>query len=378
MRHKLAPGPLHHMRENDDVDRPRTRTAALAFSVVALTAGIAGATALVYHYRFKVIADALVAVGATGFAAVTAFHFGIVGACGIAWFVLVPGRSRPSPWVFILGRLVRNGASEALPLSQASGFIMGSRAATAAGLPGAMSVASTVVDITMELLGELIYVAIGLGILARLHPGTALESWVGTGLLAATVVAIAYAAAQRRGFAFIERLANLAPQGAGVAAGAAALQGCMDEIYGRFRGPLLGFALHLVCWIAGAVEAWFAFKLMGISPGFVVVLSIEGLVTAARALAFAIPGAFGVQEGAYVVVGAMFGVGPGAVLALSLLKRARDLVLGLPPLLAWQFLEGNQVRHRRKAHEGAGTGVIDSRQAPNAATLAEPPTHHSA
>ncbi len=363
MRRELASGPLNDMREIRDA-----RKVALAFSILALIAGSGGAGLLVYHYGFKVIADALVAMGAAGFAAVIAFHLGIVAVCGVAWFVLVPESNRPSPWAFILGRLVRNGASEALPLSQAGGFIMGSRAATAAGLPGAMSVASTVVDITMELLGELIFVAVALAILARMHPGTALESWVATGLVGATVVAMVYAMAQRRGFAFIERVANRAPQGAGLAAGAATLQGCMDDIYGQLRGPLLGFLLHLACWLASAVEAWFALKLMGTSPGFAVVLSIEGLVSAARALAFAVPGALGVQEGAYVVVGAMFGVSPGVVLALSLLKRARDLVLGVPPLVAWQFLEGNRIWRRRAPRENA----IDTRRTPQpAAALAD-------
>lgn len=351
---------MHKIR---DARPQRTRNVALALSILALTAGGAGAGLLVYHYGFKVIAGALVALGIAGLAAVTAFHLGIVAACGVAWFVLVPQSDRPSPWAFILGRMVRNGASEVLPLSQAGGFIMGARAATAAGLPGAMSIASTVADITMELLGELIFVGIALAILARLHPGTALESWVATGLVGATAVAMVYAMAQRRGFAFIERVANRAPQGAGLAAGAATLQGCMDDIYGRLRGPLLGFLMHLACWLASAVEAWFALRLMGTSPGFAVVLSIEGLVTAARALAFAIPSALGVQEGAYVVVGAMFGVSADALLALSLLKRARDLVLGLPPLLAWQFLEGNRFWHRSAPREAA----IDTRRTPQPA-----------
>jgi hypothetical protein len=33
-------------------------------------------------------------------------------------------------------------------------------------------------------------------------------------------------------------------------------------------------------------------------------------------------------------------------LALSLLKRARDLVLGLPVLAAWQLLEGRRLWRR--------------------------------
>jgi putative membrane protein len=327
----------------------RTRYWVAFLPALVLIAGIAAVATLVAHYGFHVIGDALIAVGVMGFAAITGFHLGIVVLCGVAWFVLVPESHRSSAWPFILGRLVRNGGSEALPLSQFGGFVIGSRAATAAGVPGAMSFASTVVDITMELLGEIIYVALALGILLALRPRTGLETWVAAGLAAATLLAIAYGALQRRGFAILERIARTAPQGAGVAAGAASLQNCIDEIYRRFRGPLLSFLLHLFAWLAGAVEAWFALKLMGTSPGLAAVFSIEGLLCAARAIAFAVPGAFGVQEGAYVLLGGLYGVTPTSILALSLLKRARDLMLGVPPLLAWQFIEGRRLQQRESA-----------------------------
>jgi hypothetical protein len=37
-----------------------------------------------------------------------------------------------------------------------------------------------------------------------------------------------------------------------------------------------------------------------------------------------VPNAVGVQEGAYILLGAIFGLSAETVLALSLLKRARD------------------------------------------------------
>src|SRR6185437_5740604 len=45
------------------------------------------------------------------------------------------------------------------------------------------------------------------------------------------------------------------------------------------------------------------------------------------------------QEGAYVVAGAALGLPPDLALGLSLLKRARDVVLGIPALAAWHLLE---------------------------------------
>ena len=60
---------------------------------------------------------------------------------------------------------------------------------------------------------------------------------------------------------------------------------------------------------------------------------MESLGQAIRGAAFAIPGALGVQEGGYLLLAPLVGLPPDAGLALSLAKRARELLLGLPGLL---------------------------------------------
>jgi glycosyltransferase 2 family protein len=69
-----------------------------------------------------------------------------------------------------------------------------------------------------------------------------------------------------------------------------------------------------------------------------------------------VPGAIGVQEAAYAVLGPVFGLAVPAALALSLLKRARDIVLAIPILLAWQAEEG---RHALRACRNAARLVVD-------------------
>jgi hypothetical protein len=55
----------------------------------------------------------------------------------------------------------------------------------------------------------------------------------------------------------------------------------------------------------------------------------------------------GVQEGSYVVLCAIFGLDAPTALAFSLVKRARDALVGGPAVLAWQFLE-------RRRRDGRG------------------------
>jgi hypothetical protein len=76
---------------------------------------------------------------------------------------------------------------------------------------------------------------------------------------------------------------------------------------------------------------------------------IESLLYAIRTLAFAVPNAVGVQEGAYVLIGASFGLAPDMALALSLVKRARDLAIGLPALGVWQIVESRRLWRSRPA-----------------------------
>jgi uncharacterized membrane protein YbhN (UPF0104 family) len=65
-------------------------------------------------------------------------------------------------------------------------------------------------------------------------------------------------------------------------------------------------------------------------------LIIESLIQALSSSAFVVPGALGVQEGGFMVIGALVGLGPDVALALALGRRARDIMLLLPALIAWQ------------------------------------------
>jgi len=98
--------------------------------------------------------------------------------------------------------------------------------------------------------------------------------------------------------------------------------------------------------VASAIEIWIALRLAGTPLAFSAVIVIESLLYAIRTVAFAIPNAVGVQEGAYIVLGAAFGLTPEMALALSLLKRARDLAIGLPALGVWQAVEGGRLWRR--------------------------------
>lgn len=102
------------------------------------------------------------------------------------------------------------------------------------------------------------------------------------------------------------------------------------------------FAVHLSGWLGTALWAWIALRLIGRPVSFPLVFAIEAILSGIRSAAVFVPGAIGVQEASYVLIGPLFGIPPPAGIALSLLKRARDVALGVPVLLAWQFAEGGR------------------------------------
>ncbi|MBY0277851.1 lysylphosphatidylglycerol synthase domain-containing protein, partial [Candidatus Binatia bacterium] len=105
----------------------------------------------------------------------------------------------------------------------------------------------------------------------------------------------------------------------------------------RERSRLLAsWGWHLASWLAGAGEVWLALYFLGHPVDVGTALLLESLGQAVRAAAFAVPGALGVQEGGFVVLGAALGIGAETCLALSIAKRAREILLGVPGLVAWQ------------------------------------------
>lgn len=320
--------------------------------ILLIAAGIAAMAVLVMHFGAEAVGAALVAVGFGGFATVVAIHTALIALMGLAWGALLPSSKA---WVAIWGRFVRDAGSEVLPLSQVGGYVLGTRAVALVGVPATQGAASTIVDVTLEFVAQLAYVALGLVWLLHLHTDGIAPQFVVLGLAAASCLAVAFVVVQRRGVRYADRIARALGQGWAekTAAGAAALHEALEAIYSR-RGPIwLSFLLHLACWIASASEVWVALWFAGQPLPFCDAMIIESLVYAIRTTAFVVPNSVGVQEGAYILLGGAFGLSPEMALALSFLKRARDLTIGLPVVALWQAVEGGRIARRLSAKAAA-------------------------
>src|SRR2546421_313679 len=172
--------------------------------IIAAILGLAMIGALVGYFGAGAVVRSLRAIGWAGFSAICVIHLAVISLEGIAWRLLVPGAQA---WAFVWGRLIRDAGSEVLPVSQMGGCVLGARAVALAGVPGSVAAATTMVDLTLEFVAKLAYMAIGLILLIHLRPGMPVSLPVTFGLAATGLFALAFVIVQRHGFAFFDRIA---------------------------------------------------------------------------------------------------------------------------------------------------------------------------
>ena len=306
------------------------------------------ATAIIAYFNYHAVLAAMAPLGLSGSVAVITVQLAVMVPLGLAWFLVAPD----APWrhfgTFVWGRLMREAASDVLPFSQLGGFVIATRAMMLGGVAGSMAVGSGVVDLTVEIVAQLIYTLIGIALLVTrlgVHSGADhLVYSVLIGLLIVALLVAGFIFAQRRGLAPLERLAHrIAPS---AAEHSAEVNRIVGASYAQPMHLWAGLATHIGCWVASAGGTWLILLLIGRHMPFPSVVAIESLLFAIKNAAFVVPTGIGIQEGAYAILGPLFGLPAEAALALSLLKRGRDIVIGIPVLLVWQLTEGRRTRGR--------------------------------
>jgi putative membrane protein len=327
--------------------------------VIIAALGLALVLYLVTRVGLGAVFSAAVAVGWSGFGILCLYAFALFPLLGTAWYVLFPDRSVNGLRILVWARMVRDAATEVLPFSQLGGIVLGARAAILHGVAPPLAFASLIVDVTAEMLAQIAYIALGVAILSARAPQTPMAGSLTNvfliGLALAAAGGVLFLALQRYGHRLTGKLAaRLLPR---AVAAAAAVGAALDAIYRSPARVGVSSTLHLAAWIASAIGTWIAFRLIGVHIDLAAVMAIESLVYATRSVAVLIPNALGVQEAAYAVLTPLFGVGVEFGLAVSLLKRARDIAVGVPILLLWQAAEG-----QRALAGGPGGNFTDTQQ----------------
>lgn len=322
---------------------------------LAMLVGVMLAVALVAYQGAGEVLGTLAALG-WGFVPMALVHVGQILCAALGWRSLIP-HPWPRPFLKLIEiRWIREGINGLLPVAHIGGEIIGARILSFRGVRGDLAGASVIVDVTVEVVTQILFTLVGVLFLFLTGRGSENVGDLAMGIIAAVVVVGGFVIAQRVGlFKLIEAAFDRVMEKAQWPSfeGIKGLHNAIHAVHRKPRALAEAACWHFLAWLLGGLEVWLALHFMGIDIGIREALILESLGQAARSTGFVVPGAIGIQEGGFMLFGAIVGVVPEAALALSLAKRLRELVLGLLALAVWQFVEGRRLfdaRRRRAAN----------------------------
>ncbi len=308
-------------------------------------AGLAVATGLIVWSGWAQVLQALAQAG-WGIGAVALFHIVplIVSAAG--WRVLVSGRNRPNLPRFIYFMWVRAAVNNLMPVARIGGEIAAVRLMTAHGMRRSIAIASTIVELTVSIAAIFLFVVVGVMLFAlRVNDHDAVMRMV-WGVVLSLPLIIALAVVQKIGFfGLMLRLFRVMfrDKWAAMAGDAARLDRAVGLIYRRHARVIICWMMQLAGWSLGAVDIWLCLYFLGHPLRPLEAVMIEALIQGSASIAFAIPGALGVQEAGFLVFGGMLGLPHEIAGALAVIRRCRDLICYIPALVLWQAHEGKKL-----------------------------------
>jgi len=264
----------------------------------------------------------------------------------LGWGLLLqPDRRLSLPYLSWVA-IVRDGIDRLLPVASVGGAVVGVRLLGWRGIATSVAAASVIVEVLVTLVALWALTVIGV-LLLEVRQGHATRPGAAALILVAGLgLPVLLGLALRFGslFAWLEAGVGHLIGLRAFAGSAAALDAQVRATLRRARAVALSGAAQLLALLSGSFEVWLALRLFGHPIDWRAATIMECLMQAARHVAFVVPGGLGVQELSLIYIGQSFGVSAELALGVSLIKRMRELVWGVPALISWQWEEGRRLR----------------------------------
>jgi putative membrane protein len=241
---------------------------------------------------------------------------------------------------------VREAVDRLLPVASVGGGIVGVRLLAWRDVSRVQASASVVVEVILTLSASYLFAALGVILMVKLAGISPAQRPTLTALAMTLPIPITCFLLLRHGHWF-GRLERLLGSMIGFDCGAdrgAALDIELRRALSRGSALLQAGALQFAAMVSSSFEIWLVLRLFGHPVDAVTAFILESATQAVRHLAFFIPGGLGAQEAALVLFGGLFGIDADTALAVSLAKRLREVLCGVPSLISWQWLEARRMR----------------------------------
>ena len=265
----------------------------------------------------------------------------------LGWQVLLlhhDGESRAGLPYLTWVTAVREAADRLLPLPTIGGGLLGLRLLTWQGMIPAAVGASILAEMVMTVAASYLFAGLSLYLLFEVRSAGAISSTVAVAFAVSLAMPVGTFFLLRSGVVFSRLRGILGGWLPNLTEGAERLD---EELWTLLRAtPRLAAStvLQLLAMASGSFEVWFALRLFGHPVAVADAVIMEGLLQAVRSVAFFVPANLGTQEGGLILVGQMLGISPELSLAVSMVKRIREVAWGIPALLSWHYMEGRRAR----------------------------------
>lgn len=267
---------------------------------------------------------------------------------GIAWGSLLAGADRPGNAYLTWGAIVRESVAGLLPVARIGGEVVGVRLLVRRQVPVERASASVIVELSLTIAAQTVFAAVGLALLATQSKAGRMGGAVRVVSIALVVSVAALPAfifVVRRwgrpvfGFALrmVERLGGATRES--TEAGAAQFHDALERLFSDRRALAACGAWQLAGFFLQSLEPWVMLRIVGAPATVRGAIVLESMTNAVQSALFLVPAGLGTQEGSFLLFGAALGLSPQIALALSLARRVRQLLLGVPALVSWYWVE---------------------------------------
>jgi len=241
---------------------------------------------------------------------------------------------------------VREAVDRLLPVASVGGGVLAVRLLRWRGLAAVPIGATVIVEILLTLIVLYLFAALGLFLFLGYDVTGQQYRRLVLALLFALPVPVITALLLRYGAVFgrLQKLLRPLVGALALPTAAASLDFELRACFRRRWTLLAVGALQFAALISGSFEIWLALRLFGHPVDAKAALVLESMTQAVRHLAFVVPAGLGVQEAALVLFGQAFGISGEMALAVSMAKRLREVLCGIPSLVSWQWLEGRRLQ----------------------------------
>jgi putative membrane protein len=274
------------------------------------------------------------------------------------WRLLFGNHTPPCFYDALISTWIGRSVNNLLPVASIGGEMVKARLLHQWGISGLDAIASVMVDKISQALSLALWGMVGVGTLLMLSTDTRLAMYATLGFAVLTLCVVSFAFLQKKGFfSIMAKLGGMFSDSETwneFSINAEQIDHRIREIYRNKAKVITAIGLRTFSLAFQTIELWLACYLLNHPIGLVEVIMLKSLTMTFSEIAFIIPNGYGIQEGAFILIGGILGIPPDIALVLSIAIRIHDFIFDPAGLIALHHLEHKNLERKKQVPSHSG------------------------